>query len=77
METELSKVRNGKLLVINDYTFSNKKHVFKRNGFGMIEKLSKCVNGNYRVQSRLTAREFVSVVNMIHRQNADVLNQLV
>lgn len=74
MQTELSKVRNGKLLSITDYIF-NKKHVFKRNGFGMIEKLSKCSNGNYRVQSELTARQFINIVNQIHRQNAEINEQ--
>ena len=71
MKTEISRIRAGKTVIINDLQ-TGKTNIFKRNGFGKIEKLCKSTSGTYRVQLELSLKQFVRVLNQINKQNGEL-----
>ena len=71
MKTEISRIRAGKTVIIPDLQ-TGKINVFKRNGFGKIEKLCKQKTGTYRVQLEMNIKQFVQVLNQINKQNGEL-----
>ena len=71
MKTEISRIRAGKTVIINDLQ-TGKTNIFKRNGFGKIEKLCRQQSGTYRVQLELSLKQFVQVLTLIHKQNGEL-----